>query len=362
MPDTPTYIPTFRSRQQENIVLSEFNFGEFIYPMIEIIKPYDRKRPPEKQKPFQTIYTELINSITANRVFVDLPLSLTRKGSMKQEVLSFFLSVIRNLESRTNRLNELAEFHEKVIPVLSSYLTITGQADSLTQQKALLDDAYSTVAFRTHYTKIMDDWDEIIEVSNDGDYLIVDFDTLAPYPSPVVKKLREKWRTYAKGDVIILRSSINMDITNVGLDHDDIVFEVDNGLLDMYKGSLDAQAFGDYAGIKKDDLTTGGTISPGFLWYDPTENQFTGFKGNIKDLGEFESTIIPALIDSQATHNMQASELPYLEGNQGWEIIQSISNGIESGKSQAKFKKIAMLHYLYCLKVRIEAGKFDQTE
>lgn len=359
MPDSPTYIPTFRSRQQENIVLGEFDFGEYIYPMIEIIKPFDRKRPVDKQKSFQTIYTELIGSINAPHVFVDLPLFLTRKGSMKEEVLSFFLGVIRNLETRTNRLNELAGLHEKVIPVLSSYLTITGQTDSLTQQRALLNDAYATVAFRTSYIKLMDDWDEIVNVSNEGDFLIVDFDTLAPYPSPVVKKLRDKWRTYTKGDVIILRSSINMDITNVGLDHDDIVFEVDNGLLDMYKGALEAQCFGDYAGIKKDDLTTGGTISPGFLWYDPTENQFTGFKGNIKDLGEFESTIIPSLIDCAATKNMENSDLPYLEGNPGWEIIQSIHRGDESGKSQAKFKKIAMLHYLHCLKVRIEAGEFD---
>lgn len=362
MPKTPTYVPTFRSRQQENLVLKEFNFGSFIYPMIEIIKPYDRKRPHGKQLSFERIYLDLINSIHAEKVFIDLPLYLKQRGAMKQEVLSFSLSVIRNQTQRTKHILKLKDSAKKIIPVISSYLLLTGNVDSLQQQRDQLKEYYSNVAIRTHYTTILDEWSEIVKVAEKGDYLIIDFDTLAPYPSPTVKKLMAKWKGYTKGEIIILRSAINTDISNVGLEHDEIVYDIDNGLIDMYEGQLNAGGFADYVGIKKDDLTTGGTISPGFLLYDPTENNFLGFKGNVKELSEFEETIVPAILNSQAAENMKKSPLPYLENNPGWEILKSIEKGNESGKSQAKFKKIAMLHYLHCIKTRIEAGELGQVE
>lgn len=356
MPEIPTYIPTFRSRQQENLVLREFNFGDFIYPMIEIIKPYDRKRPPGKQLPFAQIYLDLIKAVQAEKVFVDLPVSLIRRGAMKDEVLSFYLGVIRDQKKRTDHLIELKDAADKIIPVISSYRTLTGEVDTLQSQRDSLEKFYNQIAVRTHYSSLLEEWEEIMQVTHDGDYLIIDFDTLAPYPSPTVKKLMAEWKNYTKGEVVILRSSINMDISNVGLDHNEIVYEVDNGLIDMYKGQLKAGGFADYAGVKKDDLTTGGTISPGFLLYDPTENNFFGFKGNIKDLSEFEETIVPAILNSEAARNMESSSLPYLKNNPGWAILESISRGEESGKSQAKFKKIAILHYLHCIKTRIESG------
>jgi hypothetical protein len=277
-------------------------------------------------------------------------------------VLNFYLSVIQNQEKRTEYLGRLKNNNGKVIPVISSYLSLTGVTTSLQAQREKLSKDFSQIAIRTHYANLLDEWEEIIEAGLKDDYLIIDFDTLAPYPSPTVKKLMNKWKDYSKGKVIILRSAVNTEISNVGLDHNEIVYDVDNGLIDMYQNQLKAQGFADYVGIKKDDLTTGGTISPGFLLYDPTENNFFGFKGNIKDLAEFEETIVPAILQSAPAKNMRESELPYLQGNPGWAILESIKRGDESGKSQAKFKKIAMLHYLHCLKTRIEAGDLGQTE
>jgi len=59
---------------------------------------------------------------------------------------------------------------------------------------------------------------------------------------------------------------------------------------------------------------------------------------------------------------MLAETPPYLSPtNNGYSTLLNINSGGESGKSQAKFKKIAMEHYLYCMKVNIESNKLHQT-
>src|SRR5690606_17135514 len=134
-----------------------------------------------------------------------------------------------------------------------------------------------------------------------------DLDTIAPYPSPAIRQIITAWRGFTTCPKVVLRSAINTDVQNVALEHNEIVFDADNGLPDTYHSAFTAQSFGDYAGIKKDDLTSGGTISPGFLFYDAINNQFIGFKGEIKNLAEFETTIVPAVIDSEAAQAMHAS-------------------------------------------------------
>src|SRR5690606_1701648 len=80
---------------------------------------------------------------------------------------------------------------------------------------------------------------------------------------------------------IIIRSALNSDIKNVGLNHNDVISEADNSLIETFERE-NFDAFGDYAGIKKDDMTAGGTISPGFIFYDPYDNLYYGFKAEEK--------------------------------------------------------------------------------
>jgi hypothetical protein len=67
------YMPTFRVRQQETIVLKSFHFGKHMYPLLEIVKEHDRARKAETQRSFEDIHNELIGEINAKKVFVDLP-------------------------------------------------------------------------------------------------------------------------------------------------------------------------------------------------------------------------------------------------------------------------------------------------
>lgn len=348
------YMPTFRSRQQENLVLSSFDFDESMYPMIEIVKEHDRKRMEGKQLTFREIYLGLIDSIKANRVFVDLPLDLKESGSMKDEILKFSRGVIRHFDIRTEYLIQLADLNEKIIPIVSSYIKKTGEANTIKPQVDILRSAYRNIGFRLFYSTFLEDWSEVESITEENDYIILDLDTIPPYPtSPVLRKIVDKFRYFEKCTKIVLRSAINSDIQNVTLSHDDVVYEADNSLLETYDRFF-ASAFGDYCGIKKDNLTAGGTISPGFIYYDAVENQYYGYTGNVKKLEEFETTIVPSVLGSQATKRMLDSGMLFLnESNWGWDSIQKIQNNEESGKSQAKFKRIAMEHYLHCIKTKI---------
>ncbi len=85
-----------------------------------------------------------------------------------------------------------------------------------------------------------------------------------------------------------------------------------------------------------------------------------GLRLTLKSLTEFENTIVPAVIESPATNRMQNSGRDYLvPQNWGWATLQNIQAGRESGKSQAKFKRIATEHYLHCLRVKIQQGDFN---
>jgi len=362
MPTELIYMPTFRARQQENIVLKSFDFGNNMYPLVEIVKEHDRKRSEETQQTFQEIYLSLLEGVTANKVFVDMPVYLKERASVKIEVLTFSRTVSSNREKRTENLLSLANVNQKVIPVISSYLNRTGEYDSIQLQVTSLRPTFNSIAYRILFNHFNEDWAEVSAVATENDFVILDLDTIPPYPSPAMKQIINTWRNFDTCPKIVLRSAIN-DIQNVNLEQNEIVFDADNGLLETYNTAFKANAFGDYVGIKKDDLTSGGTISPGFLFYNPVNNQFVGYKGEIKSLSEFEDTIVPAVIASEAVTQMNESGLTYLnENNQGWQTLLRIRDRIESGKSQAKFKKISMEHYLHCIKTLIGAGELAQIE
>jgi hypothetical protein len=279
MPTELIYMPTFRSRQQENIVLNYFNFKNNMYPLVEIVKEHDRKRPEAAQQSFQEIYSKLLAGVDANKIFVDIPVYLKERASVKDEVLEFSRRVGSNIDKRIEVMLSLGALNQRIIPVVSSYANRTAEADSMRKQVIALRPTFNSLAYRILYNHFDEDWREASVLATANDFVILDLDTIAPYPSPTLKKIISTWSAFTVCPRIVLRSAINSDIQNVNLQHKEIVFDADNGLLDQYKISFKANCFGDYAGIKKDDLTSGGTISPGFLFYNALSNEFVGFWG-----------------------------------------------------------------------------------
>lgn len=357
-------MPTFRVRQQELLVLRSFDFGTHMYPLLEIVKEHDRARNTETQRSFKDIHNELINKINAPYVFVDLPVYLKPSGSMKNEVLAFSLGVISNLKKRCEYLNRLSQSSPKAIPVISSYLIKTGEQGTIGQQFDLLNKNFQRLAFRLFPLSFTEDFPIIQKLIRPTDYLIIDLDQIPPYPSPPLKQIIDKLKKFTGCCKVLLRSAINTEIQNVNLEHGQVVIEADNSHIEIsHMKDFGVNATGDYVGIKKDDLTAGGTISPGFIYYDAVENQYFGYKAAIKgSLSEFKDRIVPDVIDSPVTKKMLEHNPPFVgESNLGYSTLLNIQRDEESGKSQAKFKRIAMEHYLYCMKIKIQSNELHQT-
>lgn len=353
MPSNLLYMPTFRARQQEMIVLRSFEFGNRIFPLIEIVKEKDRSN---NQQSFQEIYNSLIVAVQSERVFVDLPTYFRDASGMQDEVVAFNRTVLSNLENRLGHYNLFASNNQKVIPVVSTLLLKTGEANTITQQFQTLKQTFPSVAIRTFTSTFSNDIAEIQALLTEADFLIYDIHEGVGLTSPVIKKDRAILSEIKLPCKIALRSAINTDIQNVRLNHGEIVYEADNSLLEMFSQTMGFDTFGDYAGIKKDDLTSGGTISPGFILYNPSDNLYYGYKGNIKNLAEFETTIVPDVLASSAAAAILAVNPDYLNvNNEGWNTLLRIRDG-ETGKSQAKFKKISIEHYLHCIKTGILSG------
>ena len=348
------YMPIFRSRQQEIKVLTSFDFGNHICPMIEIIKEKDRKN---NQRTPQEIYSEIIEKINGPKVFLDLPVYLKEASNTQDEVVKFIRGCIQDKEERVNFLTQFNDFEEKVIPVISSLLAATGETQTIQYQMENLEEEFSQLAYRIFHNTFDEDLEELEHLFDpETDILIYDLGKVE-ITSPVVRKQVNKLqKTLGSGFKVMVRSAINEEVQNVKLEHEEIVGEANNSLVEMYK-TQGFDAFGDYAGIKKDDLTSGGTISPGFIFYDPYENLFYGFKSDIKKLEEFERTIVPAVLNSPMVQNLQENYSEFIDGNPGIEMLRKIrDNEEESGKNQAKFKKISMDHYLHCIKTSIESN------
>lgn len=349
------YMPTFRSRQQENIVLQEFDFENKMIPMVEIIKEKDRSNNP---KSFSEIYNVLLGNIKAEKILVDLPVYLKDLSSMNDEVLIFNRSVLNKLNEKIILYLSFKDLKEKIIPVISSYVLKSGETDTIKRQYDMLKNEYPLIAIRTFTNTFEIDYEEIKQFEFNG-ILIYDMDTLA-VTNPLVKKHSTMIKELATMFKISLRSAINTEVYNVQLDHGQIVAEADNSLKDLYKSTIHFDAFGDYVGVKKDDLTAGGTVSPGFIFYDPIDNLYYGFKGAKKQLSEFKDTIVPDVLSSSVVQRLKTSYPQYLKDNKGFEDIIKISTDVlDSGKSQARFKRIAMEHYLHSIMEEIKSGRLS---
>jgi len=351
-------MPVLRVRQEEVKVLRSFDFGDRIFPCVEIYKELERET---SKKSFEKFHIDLIKDIKSKKVFVDIPVHMKQLKTMKKHVLTFLRKISADRILRTEMMLKLKPLSNKVIPVISSYFGRTGEPGSIKLQERDLRPEFSSLAFRTFADTFNTDFAQVQAVVQKNDFLIIDIGELRPIiedEDDAFNPILEKLAGFNTCPVIILRSAINK-LSYVSLDHGKEIPSIDNSLVDLYQDCA-GSAFGDYGGIKKDDVTEGGRISPGFLYYDATKNSFFGFKGRLNMLEDFKNIIVPAVLSSDATRRMKSSGTDYLtDHNTGWQTVLAINGGLESGKSMAKFKNISLNHYLHCIRTRIEDGEFD---
>ncbi|WP_442591518.1 beta family protein [Pedobacter sp. AW31-3R] len=371
MMSIPTYIPILRLRQEEKKVLTTFDFGGDIFPYVEIFKEFERLPPKpkpgktktiRKPKHFHETYLPTLNSIKSEKIFVDLPVHLKQSRKMKKEVLEFLRGVVANRAVRTDYLLSLQPLRDKIIPVISTYAQLTGEPNSIRLQAADLREVYPILAFRTSELTFRNDINQIIALVQSQDFLIVDLENYNlsdPDDLLTIQFMLNYLKTFDKCHIVLLRNSIFNTIKNFELNHGHKIEIVDNSLMNHFD-KLGAHSFADYGGIKKDPLEGGGGISPGFIFYDAVDNDFYGYKGSReRELIDFETIIVPAVLHSDAAARMQGSRLDFLSPqNKGWKMLENIRDKVESGKNQGKFKRISMEHYLHCIKTKIDSGYF----
>ena len=104
--------------------------------------------------------------------------------------------------------------------------------------------------------------------------------------------------------------------------------------------------FGDYACISAALPSTGGAISPVGIYYSNENNYFVAYKGRAPQLSEFPTYIAPRIIESEYWKEFSDT---HHENCAGCKEIAEIVSGAKSGRNQAQWKMITMLHYIYTM-------------
>jgi hypothetical protein len=256
------YMPVFRVRSHELELLKSFVFGDDICPYIEIVKEKDRPR----KMSYSILFQSLILAIKSNSVFVDIPIHFRLETNTHPEVIKF-LSPMRNVDHRILALLKLAPLAKKMIPVISSYHIITGETGTIKKQVEKLRPTFSRLAFRISAKdpEFESEIDQVEPWLTVADHLIVDFDEdYIDLDGDHVKDISKRLANLSICPIVVLRSAIPNEIKYKDFEDDEEIPETDNGLMRQFK-SLNASAFGDFAGIKKDRLPkSGGVSSPCF--------------------------------------------------------------------------------------------------
>ena len=122
------YMPVFRVRSHELDLLKSYDFGDRVCPYIEIVKEKDRPR----RMNYSTLFRSLILAIKSNSVFVDIPIHLRLENNTHPDVIEF-LAQMRDVDRRIAALSSLSPM-PKMIPVISSYHSITGETGTVKKQ------------------------------------------------------------------------------------------------------------------------------------------------------------------------------------------------------------------------------------
>ncbi|MBO8163907.1 MAG: hypothetical protein H0Z34_09365 [Brevibacillus sp.] len=336
------YVPVLRYRQEEKMALMSVRLSRKIMPLIEIVK--EKPRANQKEN-FQDLYRLEFSKIEIP-FMVDFPMYLEIKYTNSQ-TRNFLGQIYTNPAKRIEYFYQLVG-NPNLIPVVSYNPDFPYDLGALIKSEASnLRKKFNRLAFRVFFNGFNEAIDEIKNLIHQKDILIFDLDT-APHNNNIFSKhyatinqLRKKFNLVT----VIVRSALNMDITNVGLVNGQPVTQADNSLLIKYR-DYDFDAFGDFAGIKKDLLSEGGTISPGVIYYSGERNCYYGFNSKLKTLESFETVILPSILNSEVWKRLSDE---HKKNCPGCRAIENIAQGKESGKHQGKWKRISMMHYLYSM-------------
>lgn len=336
------YVPVVRYRQEERAALKQLALSSKIMPLIEIVteKPHSSMK-----KPFSELYAAEFASFEGP-FMVDLPTHLRLSRSTSHNVRNFLLPLKRDRTLVVGRLLDLAGV-QGLIPVLSYDPQTQYAHGTLVSEAQALKSRFSRLAFRVFAEATSSLLDELKSVATVNDIAVLDIG-VTPHGNQRLEPLYERFRALkatTSCSLVIVRSALSPQLTNIGLVDGQPIVNADDSLRDTYP-TYGFDAFGDFAGIKKDALRRGGSVSPGVIYYFRDGGMYVGYRGREGNVSEFASHIVPNLTQSEHWRLMSRR---HKASCPGCRYIQDVLAGTESGRSQGMWKRVSMMHYLYTM-------------
>lgn len=340
------YMPIFRFRDSEKKALESVAYSTKIMPLIEIVQ--EKRRGNMNLDCFDEIKSYIQS--TGNRLFIDFPLYIKLKPNTAPNVANFLRPILANPSLRLSYFNHFVG--ENIIPVVSyNPHTPLFQQNFISNEIMQLRNSFDQIAIRISLNHAQLALNEASPYLIPNDIIILDLDTTSHTDSSLIPFYQYiiAYAQQHRCQTVLVRAAISPDTTNTGLTNNQIISTLDNTLLTNYS-NYGFDAFGDYCGIKKDELTEGGQISPGCIFYHWWDNSYYGHKGTYKQASTFTSMVVPSIMSSIPWNNYQIRSMNAHEHScPGCRMISTIARGTEAGNSAPKWKIIVSSHYLYTM-------------
>lgn len=340
------YVPVLRFRESEKKTLEDVAISNKILPLIEIVQ--EKRKSNMNSTCFDDISKYLEQSNT--KILIDFPMYIKIKQNTLPGVLSFIPPILADPSRRLIHFDKL--IGQNIIPVVSYNPNAPlYQNGYISKEFSHLRRSFDQIALRIFLPHAQLALNEADSYLKPNDIIIVDLDD-APHTNPLFTNFYSNIITYAQNHLcktVLVRSVINPNITNTGLTNNSVVPQLDNSLLNDYQ-KYGFDAFGDYCGIKKDELTKGGMASPGCIYFHWWSNAYYGHKGLYKQPKTFTSMVVPSLLSSNEWIDYQTkSSSAHQNSCPGCMTVNKIATTGQNGDSAPKWKVIISSHYLHTM-------------
>ena len=343
------YVPVMKNRTVEVGVLQQLSaihvFDSNIIPLVELIQ--EKTRSNNKNTFIQDL-CDILADAPDMQVMVDFYKS-TKLRNTTDAIREYVTMAVRLPNFSIDELIPLSLYCDRVIPVVS-YLSESISLDRIRFEASQLRNTFSRLAFRVKVQDFEHVFSCVEELISANDYLIFDIDS-ASHTSPVLKKIYKRIadsKKIHKFTSIIINAHRPENLINKDMPDGEPIAEIDNSLKELYSSSYmnKFDGFGDYACISAALPTTGGAISPVGIYYSNDNNYFVSYRGRAPQLSEFPLYIAPRIISSEYWDEFEEE---HHQTCPGCREINAVVMGGKSGRNQAQWKMITMLHYIYTL-------------
>lgn len=343
------YVPVMKNRTVEVSVLQQLSllhvFDGNVVPLVELIQ--ERTRSNNKNTFIQDL-SKILDEAPDMRIMVDFYKS-TKLRNTTDAIREYVTLSVRQPDFCLSGMSELQQYSNRVIPVVS-YLPESISIDRVIYESNALKKLFSSVAYRITVQEFDSVFSCVEKLISSNDYLILDIEN-ASHMSPVFKKIYKRIadsKRQTKYTSIVINSHRPDSLANKDMLDGEPIADIDNSLKELYSSAYMCRfdGFGDYACISASLPSTGGAISPVGIYYSLENNYFVSYRGRAPQLSEFPQYIAPRIVDSEYWKEFSDEHHDKCPGCQE---IQAIINGIKSGRNQAQWKMITMLHYIYTI-------------